>query len=168
MIHDFLQLGQIVSTHGIKGEVRFDAWCDGPDYIKQFGTVYFDEHGGQAAELVAARPHGRVVILKLKGVDDVNAAQLLRGKILYVRRADAPEPEGTYVADLIGCKALDADDESVVYGEVTDVQNSGASDIWFIKTPDGREILIPAIDEVVKRVDAANERVYITPMKGLF
>lgn len=168
MLHKYLQLGKIVSTHGIRGEVRFDAWCDSVEYIKQFRTVYFGGNGENPVALVSARPNGRVAILKLEGVDSVNDAQLLRDKILYVARADAPEPEGTYVADLLDCTVYDAEDESVVYGRITDVQNSGASDIWFIKTPDGREVLIPAIDEVVKRKDIAGERVYIKPIKGLF
>ncbi len=169
MIKDYLEIGQIVSTHGIKGEVRLNPWCDSPEFVKKFKTLYRDEKGNTAFKVVSCRPHGNVAVLKLDGVDTVEAAQALRNTVLYMKRSDVNLPEGKwFVSELIGCSVLDCDNEDICYGTLTDIDSGTANDIWYVKTPDGKEVLIPAIKDVVIKCDVAQNKVYIRPLRGLF
>ncbi len=168
MIKEFLEVGQIVGTHGIRGEMRVNPWADSPEFLKQFKTLYFDKKGEKALKVLAARPHGNVVILKADGIDTVEAASAMRNKVLFIRRADAKIAEDSYfIEELIGCGVFDADDESICYGTLTDVSETGANDVWYIEK-DGKEYLIPAIPDVVIRVDVADNKVIIRPLKGIF
>ncbi|MBR5233192.1 MAG: 16S rRNA processing protein RimM [Clostridia bacterium] len=168
MLKQYLEIGQIVSTHGIKGEVRVNPWCDTPEFMKKFKTLYFDANGNKAVKITACRPHGNVVIIKLDGVDTVEEAQKLRNKTLYMNRADAKLQKGDwFIQDLIGCTVYDADDNSKTYGTLTDVAETGANDIWFIDRG-GKEYIIPAIKDVVINVDVENENVFIRPLRGIF
>ena len=169
MIKEYLEIGQIVSTHGIKGEVRLNPWCDSPEFVKKFKNLYFDDKGNNAVKVVSCRPHGNVAVLKLDGVDTVEQAQKLRNAVLYMKRSDVKLPDGKwFVSELIGCQVLDADDSSVCYGELKDVESYPANDIWYVKTPDGEEVLVPAIKDVVVKCDVADNKVYIRPLRGLF
>lgn len=168
MLKQYLEIGQIVSTHGIKGEVRVNPWCDSPEFMKKFKTLYFDANGNKAVKITACRPHGNVVILKLDGIDSVEDAQKLRNKTLYMNRADAKLQKGDwFIQDLIGCTVYDADNKEKTYGTLTDVAETGANDIWFIENDD-KEYIIPAIKDVVINVDVENESVFIRPLKGIF
>ena len=169
MLHAFLEIGQIVSTHGIKGELRVDPWCDDPAFMKQFKTLYYDKKGARPVRVAACRPHGNIVILKLDGVDTVEAAAALRNKVLYMARADAKLPENHFfIQDLIGCRVLDADEPEKQYGVLTEVSRTGANDVWHVTAEDGREYLLPAIPPVVIDTDPENERITIRPLKGIF
>lgn len=168
MLKQFLETGQIVSTHGIKGEVRFNPWCDSPEFMKRFRTLYFDKNGEKAVKVTACRPHGNIVILKLEGIDTVEQAQKLRGKTLYMNRKDAKLQKGDwFIQDLIGCTVYDADNNAKIYGKLTQVAQTGANDIWYIEN-NGKEYIIPAIKDVVIDVDVENESVYIRPLRGIF
>lgn len=168
MIKEFLEIGQISSTHGIRGEVRVNPWCDSPDFLKRFKTLYYDKNGNKPIKIDSCRPHGNVVIMKLSEVDTVEEAQKLRGKTLYMKRSEAKLPSGTwFIQELIGCNVFDADNESISYGKITDVSETGANDIWFIEK-DNKQYIIPAIKDVVISVDVANDRVFIRPLKGIF
>lgn len=169
MIKEFLEIGKIVSTHGIKGEVRVQPWCDSGEFIKQFKTLYFDKHGKKSISVLSCRPHGNVVIMGLDGVDTPEKAQEQRGKVLYIRRSDAKLKKGQYfIAELIGCKVVDADNEEKQYGVISDVSETGANDVWHIKGVDGKEYLIPSIPQVVIDTDVEEGIVKITPLRGIF
>ena len=169
MRREYLEVGKIVSTHGIRGEVRVDPWCDGPAFLKQFKTLYYDKNGEKAVAVASCRPHGNIAILKLKGVDTVEAAAALRNKVLYMARADASLPENHYfIQDLIGCRVFDADETDRQYGVLTDVSTTGANDVWHVTDDGGREYLLPAIPPVVIDADIDNERILIRPLKGIF
>ncbi len=169
MIKDYLELGQIVGTHGVKGEIRINPWCDSPDFAKKFKSVYFDSLGRDNVKVVSSRPHGNIILMKLENVNTVEEAQALRNKILYIKRADAKLPQGSwFIEELIGCKAYDADDGNKLYGTVTDVLSTGANDVWQITDNNGQEYLIPSIKEVVIDVDVAENTVKIRPLKGIF
>ena len=169
MIKDYLEIGQVVSTHGIRGEVRLNPWCDGPEFVKKFKTLYGDADGKTAYKVVSCRPHGNIAILKLEGVDTVEQAEAMRSKMLYMKRADAHLPSGKwFIAELIDCECVDADDESKIYGKIADVASGAANDVWYITTPDGKEVLIPAIKDVVIRCDVESGKAYIRPLRGLF
>lgn len=168
MIKEFLEVGQIVGTHGVRGELRLNPWADSPEFLKQFKTLYYDGKGEKSVKVIAARPHGNVVILKLDGIETVEAASAMRNRVMYIRRADAKIADGSYfIEELIGCKVFDADDESICYGTLDDVSETGANDVWHIKN-DGREYLIPAIPDVVINADVANDRIIIRPLRGIF
>ena len=168
MIKEYLEVGQIVGTHGIRGEVRVNPWCDSPEFIKQFKTLYYDKNGSQSVKVTACRPHGNVALLKLDGIDTVEAASAMRNKILYMKRSDAKISKGSYfIAELCDCTVIDADNESRIYGILTDVSETGANDVWHI-TKDGKEYLIPAIPDVVDSVDVETGIIKIRPLKGIF
>ena len=169
MIKDYLEIGQIVSTHGIRGEVRLKPWCDGPEFVKKFKTLYRDEKGQAFFKVISCRPHGNVAVIKLEGVDTVEAARALKNTVLYMKRSDVNLPAGKwFISELIGCTVLDADDNSVVYGKIKDIDSGMANDIWYIEIPGKEDVLIPAIKDVVIRCDVAEDKVYIRPLRGLF
>ncbi|MGN1168475.1 MAG: ribosome maturation factor RimM [Acutalibacteraceae bacterium] len=168
MIKEYLEIGQIVGTHGVRGEIRLNPWCDSPEFVRQFKTLYFDAHGNKSVKVVSSRVHGNVALLKLDGVDSVESASALRNKILFMKRADAKIDDGSYfIAELVDCRVIDADDESVEYGVLSDVSETGANDVWHIKK-DGREYLLPAIPQVVCDVDVKDGIIKIRPLKGIF
>ncbi len=167
MIKEYLEIGKITSTHGIKGEVRVQPWCDSPEFMKKFKTLYFDKKGEKPVS-VSCRPNGNMVIMKMQGVGTVEEASKYREKILYIKRSDAKLPEGTwFIQELIDCNVVDADDENISYGILSDVSETGANDVWHI-TKDGKEYLIPAIPSVVISTDVVEGIIKIRPLKGIF
>ena len=169
MIKEFLELGQIVGTHGVRGEMRLNPWTDSPDFVKQFKTVYYDNTGRNPVKVVSARTHGNIVLIKLDGIDSVDAASAMRNRIIYMRRSDAKLKAGTYfIEELIGCEVFDSEDDTKKYGVISDVSETGANDVWHITDEKGAEYLIPAIKEIVIKTDVEENRVVIKPMKGIF
>lgn len=166
MKKQFLEAGRIVGTHGLQGEVRVECWCDSPDFLAEFRTLYFDE--GEQKLKAKSRPHKNIVLSKLEGVNTVEDAEALRGRVLYINRDDVTLPEGKhFIQDLLGCKVLDADDNSVCYGEITDVFKTGANDVYTI-TKDGIDYLVPAVDSIVTQKNTDEGFVLVRPIKGLF
>ena len=150
-IKQFLEAGQIVGTHGVRGEVRVQPWCDSPAFLARFQTLYFDE--GRTPVKVKARAHKNVVLMALEGVATAQEASVLRGRVLYLDRADVELPEGSFfIQDLIGLRVVDGDDGRE-YGVLTQVTETGANDVYHIRFADGKERLIPAIPQVVLDID---------------
>ncbi len=166
MKKQFLEVGQIVSTHGIKGEMRFNPWCDSPSFLKQFKTLYFDEKGEKSVGVIAARPHSNIVILKLEGVDSIEQAQLLRNKVLYINRSDVPA-DTVFIQDLIGCEVYDAS-TGKKYGVIKRVSENPANNIWHIVDESGEEHLFPAVKPFIEKIDTDNSIVKVKPIKGMF
>jgi 16S rRNA processing protein RimM len=162
----FLEVGKIVGTHGVRGELRVNPWSDTPDFLSYFKTLYFDE--GKEKLSVKCRPHKNIVLMTVKGIDNIEKAEKLRGKILYINRDDIKLPDGkNFIQDLIGCKVVDFDENSVEYGEISDVFKTGANDVYTV-TKNGRDYLVPVIDSVVIEKNVDEGIIYIRPMKGLF
>lgn len=169
MIKQFLEIGQIVSTHGIRGELRVQPWCDSPEFLKKFKTLYFDKDGKTAKKVLSCRPHGNIVIVALEGIDSIEKAQELKNTVLFMNRDDARLKKGQYyIQDLLDCTVVDADDEEKIYGIITDVSQTGANDVWYITDKDKNEYLIPAIKSVVIDTDVVSGIIKIRPMKGIF
>ncbi len=163
----FLQLGRITSTHGVRGEVRFEPWCDSPDFVKRFKRVYLSEDDSAKKALLGARVQGRMCLLKLEGIDDVDSAAALRDRVLWVLRDDAPPPEGSYYIDeLIGSEVRDAD-TGKVYGKVAEVTNNGANDVWTVRDGE-KEYLFPAVKVMTVSVDTDAGVALIRPIRGIF
>lgn len=167
MKKQFLDSGKIVGTHGIKGEVRIDPWCDSPEFLCAFKKLWLDENGTELIE-VKSRPHKNIALAKIKGVDTIEAAEKYRGKVVYINRDDINLAEGVhFVQDLIGLEVKDADNGRV-YGKISDVLRTGANDVYEIKDADGKTYLAPVIDDVVKEINVNDGYVLIVPMKGIF
>ena len=167
MKKQYLEVGKVVGTHGVRGELRVNPWCDSPDFLSSFKVLYFDE--GETKLKVNCRPHKNIVLVTVEGVATVEDAEKLRGKIFYIDRNDVKLPKGKhFVQDLIGCSVLDFDDNSVKYGEILDVFKTGANDVYTVKNDDGKEFFVPVIDSVVIEKNVDDGIVYIRPMKGLF
>lgn len=163
----FLEIGKIVAVQGLKGEVRVEAWCDSKEFLCEFDTLYFDK-GAKAVEIQRAHPHKNIVLMKIKGVDTVEQAQLLRNKILYMDRNDVELEEGSFfVQDLIGLEVVDGD-SGESYGKICDVTETGANDVYHIKDSSGKIRLIPAIPDVVLNTDIEAGKMTIHVLEGLF
>ena len=166
-MNQYLELGKVNNTHGLKGEVKFELWCDGIDYIKQLKKVYLDNEGKQSLTLVGARPQKHIAILKFREIQSVEEAEQLKNKILYCNRDDATiDEDAYYLADVIGCFVIDAD-SGKTYGKIVDVMNYGSCDIYDVKTAT-QHTLVPAIPDIIDQIDTDNGEVRIRPMKGLF
>lgn len=167
MKKQFLDSGKIVGTHGIKGEVRIDPWCDSPEFLCAFKKLWLDENGTEFIE-VKSRPHKNITLAKIKGVDTIEAAEKYRGKVVYINRDDINLAEGVhFVQDLIGLEVKDADN-GTVYGKISDVLRTGANDVYEIKDAEGKTYLAPVIDDVVKEINVDGGYILIVPMKGIF
>ena len=167
MKKQFLETGKIVGTHGVRGEMRIQPWSDTVDFLCTFDTLYLDEKGEKALDIIASRPHGNVVLIKAKGVESISEVDTLRGKILYINRDDVALEEGRhFIDDLIGCSVSDADTAKSL-GKLTDVSQTGANDVWHI-TAQGKEYLVPVIPDVVVSVDVDTGKIVIRPLKGIF
>lgn len=169
MKKEFLECGKVVTTHGIRGELKVQPWCDGPEFLCDFPTLYLDGQGSASLRVVSAKAHKNMTIIKVEGIDTMEAAEGYRGKILFIRRSDAHmEPGDYFIQDLIGLRVVDGDDPNLAYGTLSDVSETGANDVYHITTPQGGEVLIPAIKQVVLSVDLEGETMVIRPLKGLF
>lgn len=166
MIKKYLEVGRIVGTHGIRGEVRVDPWCDTPAFLSPFKTLYLKN--GDEKIKVTCRPHKNIVLMKIKDVETIEQAEMMRGQVLYINRKDVKLPKGQhFVQDLIGCRVVDADNDTE-YGTIKEVLKTGANDVYSIKTEDGKDVLIPVIDDVVIEKNVDKGIILIRPMKGLF
>lgn len=166
-LQQFLEIGEAVSTHGIAGELRVQPWCDSAEVFCSLKTLYLDAAGTEKVK-VKSRPHGRIVLVKVDGLSDATTAATWRGKVFYAARKDLKLEKGRYfICDLIGLPVKDAD-TGETYGTVTDVTNTGASDIYHMRTPDGKLVLIPAIPDIVLSVEPEGEGIVIRVMEGLF
>lgn len=168
MKKQFIDTGEIVASHGIKGEMRVYPWSDSAEFLCGFRRLYLDKNGARSIEVERARVHKNVVIVKAAGVDTVEDAQKLRGKTLYVNRDDCQlEPGDFFVQDLIGMQVKDAD-TGELYGELSDVSQTGANDVYHISAEGKADKLIPAIKDVVLSTDLSANLMLIRPLEGLF
>ena len=168
MLKHYLAVGEIVGTHGLKGELRLNPWCDSGKFLKKFKTLYLDEEGQRKTALLSSREHGNIVLITLEGIDSVEKAEKLRKTVLYIDREDAELPENTwFIEDLIGCTVKEKDTDTV-YGVITDVMKYPANDVWTVKTKSGKEVLIPAIKDVIINVDTESKLAEIHALRGLF
>ena len=167
MKKQFLEAGRVVGTHGLQGELRVEQWCDSPQFLAEFKALYFD--GGERRLKVKSRPHKNIVLMKIEGVDTVEEAEKLRGKVLWLNRDDVRLPEGkSFIQDLIGCKVIDVDNKEICYGEIADVFKTGANDVYTVKNDSGEQFLVPVIDSVIIEKNTDEGYVLVRPMKGLF
>lgn len=165
---NYLEIAKIVTTHGIRGEVKATPLCDSPAQLCDMDTFYLDAAGTQPLTLERARVQKNMTILKLVGVDTPEDAVRYRGRVLYAHRDAFALEEGThFIVDLIGLKVVDAD-SGETYGTLCDVTQTGANDVYHIRFADGTMRYAPAIEDVVIETDIEGGVMKIRPLKGLF
>ncbi len=166
---EFLEVGKIVTTHGLKGNVKIQPWCDESTVISDQSRLFFDSKGQFYREIEDAMVYKNVVVVRFKGIDSIELAQKLRNHIVYINRNDLILAEGSYfIQDLIGLNVYDADIQGLCYGRVVEVLQSGANDVYRILDKGGKERLVPVIDDVVLKIDVDNDKIIIRPLEGLF
>lgn len=167
LLKRYLEIGKIVNTHGIKGDLKVEPWCNHVDVLCSFREIYLNE-GKSKLTINSARPHKTVVIMHIDGIDTIEAAEKMKNRVIYADRNDIYLDENEYfIQDIIGCKVLDFDTKKI-YGTVTDVFKTGANDVYEITNDNEFKYLIPVIDNVIKETDIKNQIIKITPIKGLF
>lgn len=167
MKKEFLEAGRIVGTHGLKGELRVEVWCDTPAFFCRFKRFYLN-NGKTEVRVISARPHKNIAILLLDGISTIEQADIMRGKTLYINRSDIELDDNVFfIQDIIGLQVRDID-TGTVYGTVTDVFKTGSNDVYQVTDSDNKNYLIPVIDSVVKEVNVDGDYVLISPMKGIF
>ena len=160
MKKEFLDAGKIVSTHGVRGELKLLPWADTPEFLLQFDTVYID---AQPFFVEKARVQKTCVLLKLAGVDTVEAASALRDKIVCIHRADAALPEGTvFIADLVGLPVYDGDTK---LGTLTEVLSMPSNDVYVVQGD--REYLIPSVPEFILERNLTDGYIRVHLIEGM-
>ena len=165
---DYLEVGKIVNTHGLRGEVKVVPWTDYPDDFEDIEYVYAEKRGvRERLDIKNIKYQKNNLIVKFAQINDINEAETYKNLVLTADRDALGElPEGVYyIADLIGLEVVKETGEKV--GEISDVINTGANDIYIVKREGKRDMLIPVIDEVVKKVDLENRKVTVELMEGL-
>ena len=131
----FLEVGKISGTHGVRGMVRIQPWCD-EGFLQKFKTFYLDADGKHSLICEKAQPNGNVYIAKFKGINDIDNAEAYRNRILYINREDANLDIGEYfIQDLFGCRVID-NETGKQLGIISDVSKTGANDVWDINYGD--------------------------------
>lgn len=158
---DFLDCGEIVNTHGIRGEIRIVPWADSPDFLCQFSTLYVD---GVPRSVASSRVHKGSVIARFDGVDTVEQAMLLKGKTVQMRRTDAKLPEGAFfLDDIIGLKVVDEAGQKL--GVLHEVLSPSLQQIYVVKG--AREILIPAVPEFILETNISGGYIRVHLIEGM-
>lgn len=167
-----IKIGKIVSAVALKGEVKIYHYSDYKERFEELDRIIVRKGTKNIKEteyeIENVRYQKDMVIIKLKGIDDRNAAEAMRDSDIFITEADLRElPEDTfYIRDLIGCNVKDSKDDSFV-GVIKDVLQTSAQDIYQVELKAGREALIPAVAQFVKGVDIENKTVWINVIPGL-
>lgn len=163
----YLECGRIVNTHGVRGAIKLESWCNTPEDLASLGRIYLCEGEGEYRVLKVrrAKVHGGFVLAEIYGIDSIEQAQLLKGSVVYADREDIELSEGeTFIADLIGLPVIDLESGETL-GVVTDVLNLGASDLYELDTANGKR-LIPAVPEFIKEIDL-ERGIYVSLIEGM-
>lgn len=163
----FLEIGQIVGTHALAGEVRVQPWADSGEFLCSFKNMYL-RSGEEKITVTRSRVHGNVVIMKIKGIDNVSDADTMRGKVLFIDRDDAKLPEGRYfICDLIGCKIVD-NESGRELGVLENVEQYPANEVYCVKTPAGKTAYIAAVEQFIAHTDIDAGIIKINVVEGMF
>lgn len=159
-----IKIGKIVNTVGLKGEVKVYNYSDSIEIYETVESIYVED---RLTVIENVRAQKNMVILKLEGADDRNAAEALRGRELYITEDDLPElPEGQYyVRDLIGMSVTEEDGN--LLGHVTDVLQNTAQDIFEVESENGKKLLIPKVDQFVLDIDAEKREITVRLIEGM-
>jgi len=167
-MEDLLQVGIITSTHGVRGEVKVYPTTDDPRRFRRLKEVVLDTGKEKMnLEIEGVKFFKQFVILKFKGLDNINDIEKYRQKSLYVTRKNAVrlQRDEYFIADLIGLKVQDEDGKEL--GTVKDVIETGANDVYEVEMADGKRLLLPAIKQCILNVDVENGAMQVHVLEGL-
>ena len=167
-MEDLLQVGIITSTHGVRGEVKVYPTTDDPRRFRRLKAVVLDTGKEKMnLEIEGVKFFKQFVILKFKGLDNINDIEKYRQKSLYVTRKNAVrlQRDEYFIADLIGLKVQDEDGKEL--GTVKDVIETGANDVYEVEMADGKSLLLPAIKQCILNVDVENGTMQVHVLEGL-
>ena len=163
----FLETGKIVGTHGIRGEIKVESWADSPELLKEIPCLYFDE-GETMIPIKSRRLHKNLMLMTVKGIESVEEAEKLRGRLVYLSREDIELEEGVYfIQDLIGLSVID-DGSGRLYGKISNVLSTGANDVYEIRGDSGETYLFPAVAHMIAGTSLSEGWVRVKPIPGIF
>lgn len=153
MSNNKIAIGKIIAPQGVRGEVRLMPLTEFPERFKKLKIALFDD--GTSLKVESVRYHQQVVLLKFVGLDDRNAIEHLRNKLIVIERKDLiPLPEGHYhIFDIVGLMVYNESDECL--GKITDLLQTGSNDVYVVEQKDKQPLLIPALKTVVRQIDLA-------------
>jgi 16S rRNA processing protein RimM len=165
---NYIECGKIINTHGCKGGLKLESWCNTPEDLAGMKKIFMLESGAyKKYKVKKASVFKQFVLFDLDTIDDMDKALLLKNQVVYADRNDFDlEDDEYFIADVIGLDVIDYNTNKC-YGKLSDIINRGASDIYVVKTENG-EVMIPAVDEFIKKVDIKNNIILITPIQGMF
>lgn len=165
MALQLLAVGRVVRPHGVRGELLVDSLTDFPDHLSEVDTVYVGEAAVPHA-LLGARDHRGQLIIRLANCPDRDTAEQYRQQLIQIRvEAAAPLPPGSYYHhELIGCRVVS--DEGEALGELVDILETGANDVYVVASPSG-ELLLPAISSVILNIDLPGKLITAHLIDGL-
>lgn len=161
-------VGRIVNTHGVKGELKVMPTTDDPKRFEKLKSVFVERKTMESYEIQSVRYHKDFVLLKLKGIEDMNAAELLKGSVLKIDRKDSLplKKDEYYISDLFGLKVFT--EEERYLGELIDIIETGSNDVYVVKKEDReKDLLLPAIKQVIKNVDIEEQKMIVHLLEGL-
>ncbi len=167
-MEEYFEIGQIVNTSGLKGEIKIKPFTDDITKFNDFKTIYVSvKKELKEFEVEHVRFSKNMVFLKLKGIDTIEEAENYRN--LYIKRKrdkdEKLEVDTYYIVDLLGCRVYT--DEQKELGEVVDVFSTGSNDVYVVKDELGKQVLLPAIKDVIKNVDIENRTIIVHLLEGL-
>ncbi len=164
----YLEIGQIVNTFGIKGMVKVKPFTDNIERFSNLEKIYIKNKSGQTEyKIQEVKYHKNMVLIKFEGIENPEQADLLRNSYLIVdRETEEPlEPGRYYIVDMIGLDVFTDDNEYL--GKLEDIYNTGSNDIYVVKNELGKQVLLPAIEDVIKSIDMDNKKVIVHLIPGL-
>lgn len=167
-MQEYFEVGQIVNTFGIKGQLKVKPFTDDMERFEELKTVYIcKKNEMKKVEIEDVKYNKQCVLLKVKGIEDLTEAEKYKGLFLKIDRKDAKKlPKDTYfVADILGLEVYT--DEGELLGKVDDIFPTGANDVYVVKDELGKQILLPSIPEVLKEIDLEKGKVIVHLIEGL-
>lgn len=163
MKNRFLEAGEIINTHGLRGELKILPWADSPQFLCQFDTLYMDE---KPVKVLSARPHKTMVLALLEGVSTVEQAMKLKGKVLSIDRSGVVLPDGRhFLADLMGLTVIDnATGEEL--GSVQEILTPPAHEVYVVRGK-GKEYMIPAVDAFLAETNVEDGWIRVNLIEGM-
>lgn len=166
---EFLNIGKIVNTHGVKGEVKVFPLTDDPSRYEFLKKVYIELDGNKSLYTITSVKYFKeTVILKFKEVNDMSMAEGLKNSMIIIDKKDAVKlPEDSFfIDDIIGCQVTDTDRGTL--GIVKEVLQTGSNDVYIVRGSDKyKEVLVPALKTVVNKIDIENKSIEVTLPEGL-
>lgn len=165
---DFLEVGQIVNSYGIKGFFKVVPFTDDITRFDDLETIYIEKNKKLEKKTIEeVKYHKNLVLLKIKGIDDINDTEQYKNCMLKIERKDAVKlPENTYfITDLMGIEVYT--EENKLLGNIVDIFPTGSNDVYVVKDELGKQVLLPAIGEVIKSVDISAKKMIVKLIPGL-